>query len=254
MTDMLIPRALIAAPDRFGGVEAGDCLRGAPTIRQGRLTGLGKPAGGTAQVVIPKLVEPHCHLDKCHTIHRLGQVGGDLRHAITRQMADKDLWDEDDLRARTTKGLTEALTNGCGHVRSHVDWGDDAAPPLSWSVLVELAEDHPELQLSGLTSIDQWAEPEFAKTVGKVLALTEGVAGAFILDHRKTRAGLDAMFATAADHGLMLDFHVDEGLGDINGLEAVADAALATGFAHPILCGHCVSLMDRDADAFKRIA
>ena len=254
MSDVLVPRAVVAVPHRFGGVDHGDCLRGTPVVRNGRLSGLDTPQGGPAHIVLPKLVEPHCHLDKCHTIHRLGQVGGDLRQAITRQYADKAHWDEEDLRTRATRGLTEAIGNGCGQVRTHVDWGDDAAPPLSWSVLVELAEEQPSLQLAALTSIDQWADPDFATRLGDVLALTGGVAGAFILDHGKTRDGLQAIFATAATHGLMLDFHVDEGLGDRNGLEMVADVAIETGFDRPILCGHCVSLMDRDTDAFARIA
>ncbi len=52
----------------------------------------------------------------------------------------------------------------------------------------------------------------------------------------------------------MLDFHVDEGLGGHNGLEAIADMALQTRFSRPILCGHAVSLMDRSAVDLARIA
>ncbi|MEX0369999.1 MAG: amidohydrolase family protein, partial [Tateyamaria sp.] len=254
MADVLVPTSLVGAPHQFGGVADGDCLRGTPVIDQGRLTGLTEPKGGTAKMVLPRLVEPHCHLDKCHTIQRLGQVGGDLRHAIARQYADKVNWDEDDLRSRASRGLAEAMDNGCAYVRSHVDWGDDAAPPLAWSVLVELAEDHTGLQVAALTSIDQWADPDFAKTVGDVMRLSDGVAGAFILDHGKAQAGLNAIFTAAADRSLMLDFHVDEGLGRLNGLERVADAAIEIGFDLPILCGHCVSLMDRTDSDFARIA
>ncbi|MEX0368818.1 MAG: amidohydrolase family protein, partial [Ruegeria sp.] len=44
------------------------------------------------------------------------------------------------------------------------------------------------------------------------------------------------------------------GLGRLNGLERVADTAIETGFDLPILCGHCVSLMDRTDGDFARIA
>ena len=254
MSDVLVPLAFLSNPDTFGGAPAGDCKRGVPFIKNGTLAGLAPPAGGDVCMVIPHLSEAHCHLDKCHTIQRIGQVGGDLAHAIAQQRADKDNWDEDDLRSRAMQGLAEAHANGCRAIRSHVDWGDTAAPPLSWSVLLECAEEHPGLQLAALCGIGQWADPEFAEKVSDLLALTGGVAGAFVLGHDTTQAGLDNIFDAATRHGLMLDFHVDEGLGDFNGLEAIADTALATGFEGPILCGHAVSLMDRAPEDVARIA
>ncbi|MCB4379751.1 amidohydrolase family protein, partial [Synechococcus sp. MU1644] len=38
------------------------------------------------------------------------------------------------------------------------------------------------------------------------------------------------------------------------GLEQIADVALEAGFDRPILCGHCVSLMDRPLHDVQRIA
>ena len=128
--DILVPRSLVANPDAFGGVVSGDCLRGTPVIATGRLMRLDPLTGGAAQIVLPHLVEPHCHLDKCHTIHRIGQVGGDLAHAIRQQMQDKANWSEDDIRTRVQRGIGEAQANGCRHIRTHVDWSDSAAPPL----------------------------------------------------------------------------------------------------------------------------
>ncbi|WP_299722738.1 amidohydrolase family protein [uncultured Tateyamaria sp.] len=254
MSDVLVPTALVADPARFGGTTVGDCLRGTPILRDGRLVALDSPAGDTAQMLIPHLIEPHCHLDKCHTIARLGQVGGDLRHAIARQTEDKGNWTETDLRTRARQGLSEAHANGCRAIRSHVDWGDTADPPLSWSVLNECAQDTPGLQLAALTGITAWADTEFAQAMGQTLAASQGVAGAFLLEHEQMQAGLDHIFDIATRHGLMLDFHVDEGLGAYNGLEAIADTARATGFEGPIMCGHAVSLMDRSPADFARIA
>ena len=254
MTDVLVPTALVADPARFGGTRTGDCLRGAPVIRNDRLVALTGSGGNATRMVVPHLVEPHCHLDKCHTIARLGQVGGDLRHAIARQTEDKAHWTRDDLRTRAQQGLAEAQANGCRMIRTHVDWGDRADPPLAWSVLRDCVKGAPDLQLAALTGITQWADPDFAGAVGATLAACGGVAGAFVLDHDNMQAGLDRIFDTATRHALMLDFHVDEGLGGFNGLEMIADTALARRFDGPILCGHAVSLMDRSPDAFTRIA
>ena len=253
MTDILVPASLLRDPARFGGTVAGDMRRGHPVVRDGRLVALDAPTGSTTRIVLPQLVEAHCHLDKCHTQHRLGPTGGDLPHAIAMQRADKVHWTEADLRARATRGLSEARAAGCQRIRSHVDWSDDGAPPRAWSVLGELAQDHPQLQRAALTGVMQWTDPDFAQTVARQLTRDEGVLGAFVYDQPGLRDGLQVIFDMANRHGLPLDFHVDEGLGDMNGLEAIADTALATCCKGPILCGHAVSLMDRGGTDLARI-
>ncbi|MEL7261163.1 MAG: amidohydrolase family protein [Pseudomonadota bacterium] len=251
--DVQVPNCLLRNPEQFGGTVEGDMRRGQPITRNGHLVGLGPPGGQTSFVLLPKLVEAHCHLDKCHTQHRLGPVGGDLPHAIATQQADKANWTEADLHRRATQGLAEARRAGCHLIRSHVDWGDSAAPPLAWSVLGALAQDHPGLQRAALTGVLQWTDPAFASTVAKQLAADRGVLGAFVYDQPGLQDGLQVIFDMANRYGLPLDFHVDEGLGDMNGLEAIADAAIATGYGRPILCGHAVSLMDRGARDLDRI-
>ena len=253
MTDVLVPVSLLRDPPRFGGAMSGDMRCGQPVVRSGRLVALDTPAGTTPRIVLPRLVEAHCHLDKCHTQHRLGPTGGDLPHAIAMQHADKAHWTEADLRARATRGLSEAQAAGCQLIRSHVDWTDDGTAPLAWSVLGELAQDHPQLQRAALTGVMQWTDPVFAQAVARQLAGDQAVLGAFVYDQPGLRDGLQVIFEQANRHGLPLDFHVDEGLGDMNGLEAIADAALATRCKGPILCGHAVSLMDRSATDLARI-
>ena len=253
MTDILVPDSVLSEPDRFGGDVRQGIRHGQPIVRDGRIVALNPPKGGPARLVLPKLVEAHCHLDKCHTQYRLGPVGGDLPHAIAMQRDDKANWTEDDLRTRAARGLKEAHDAGCSLIRSHVDWGDAADAPLAWSVLGELSQDHAGLQRAALTGVLQWTDTAFAETVARQLAQDAGVLGAFVYDQPQLEAGLKAIFAMAQRFALPLDFHVDEGLGDMNGLEAIADAAIATGYGGPILCGHAVSLMDRSKADLSRI-
>jgi cytosine deaminase len=209
-------------------------------------------------VVLPKLVEAHCHLDKCHTLPRLGEVGGNLLKAIEAQRADKDNWTESDLSARMTRGITELRDAGCSIARSHIDWGDDVEPPLSWRVAQAFAPaDGLELQWAALTSIGQMAEAGVAYGIARhVASARNGVLGVFLLNHDPDlmSRGLRATFAAATHFGLMLDFHVDEGLEPTNGLELIADIALEVGFEAPILCGHCVSLISKPRDETMAIA
>lgn len=258
LRDVIIPRALLRRPDSFGGVVDGDCLRGdfyAGTNGPRRL----EVAASTdaPRLLLPALTEAHCHLDKCHSSARLGTVGGDLAQAIAAQTEDKANWTRDDLRHRMTRGLAELHSAGCEAVRSHIDWGGEAAPPLGWSVFQDIAPDHPlTVQAAALTGIPQWADAAFCGAVAKHIAASRGgVLGAFVLHHDPAdiKNGLRNIFAAADRYGLPLDFHVDEGLGSYNGLEAICDAAIAAQFQGPLLCGHAVSLMDRDADALDRI-
>ena len=255
--DVRIPRAVLANPD-FGGTRDGDCQRGTLVLRTGRVAALlpGEPTDAP-RILLPKLTEPHCHLDKCHSLHRIADVGGDLMAAIAAQAADKENWTRDDLIARASRGLQECVDAGCQTVRSHIDWGDTSEPPLAWRILPELDSDRMAVQWAALTGIDQMADREFCKGVaGHVAATPGGVLGSFVLTHplKMIQAGLRNMFAEASQLGLAVDFHVDETLADLNGIELIADTAIEMGHEGPILCGHAVSLMNRNPDEVGRIA
>ncbi len=259
LRDILVPTALLRNPASFGGTAVHDCVRGDLSIREGYVhsLSLAKPSDAP-RMLLPALVEIHCHLDKCHTVGRMAQVGGDLSFALEAQRRDKANWTESDLRHRMAKGLAELKLSGCNAVRSHIDWGDTAEPPLAWSVLAELAEDHSDfiLQSAALIGIALLAEAQFCADAARIVsARTGGVLGTFILHHDKTdiRNGLANAFAAADRYGLALDFHVDEGLGAFNGVEAISDAANETGFQGPILCGHAVSLIDRHGGDLDRL-
>jgi cytosine deaminase len=257
LLNITVPRVLLRDPDRFGGTRKGDFQHGRPVVKDGRLVGLqATDTHAAAQIVIPALTDPHCHLDKCHTIVRLGPVAGDLHTAIAAQVRDKENWTPEDIHTRASRGLSEAQTAGVGTLRSHVDWGDGTAPPLAWSVLQELAQEAQgvTLQLSPLTGIDRMAERSFTRALAAATAKARGALGGFIQNHERMREGVQNMITAAMDNDLPLDFHVDEGLGDFNGLELIADAVLEARFAGPVLCGHACSLMDRDEDSLKRIA
>jgi cytosine deaminase len=257
LRDVIVPVSVVASPDRFGGVSQGDGLRGQAVVENGCIVGLANSAlTDHPKVLLPKLVEPHCHLDKCHSIWRMGPVGGDLTSAIAAQMKDKAFWTEDDLRHRMARGLDEAIASGCGTLRSHIDWSDTTAAPTAWQVIRDLATDHDriEVQYAALTGIDQMADSSFCTSVAETVAQTGGVLGSFILYHDQVDAGLRNIFAQADRLCLALDFHVDEGLGAFNGLEKIADIAIEVGFEGPILCGHAVSLLDRSPEDFTRIS
>ncbi|RYG90315.1 amidohydrolase [Loktanella sp. IMCC34160] len=259
ITGVQIPRSLIADPARFGGEVRGDCLAGDLVLRDGRVAGLAPSTQPAHRIVLPRLTEPHVHLDKCHSVFRMNDVGGDLAAAIDAQRADKRNWGVEDVRDRAKRGLDELAAAGCGAVRTHVDWPDDPsgdAPPPAWDLLAELGEaSGMVVQRAALTGIDRMADAAYARRCADRVARDGGVLGAFVFDQNERDAGLSNAFREADRLGLALDFHVDEGLAPgLDGLERVADAALATGFEGPVLCGHACALANRDPSDVARIA
>ncbi len=254
LRDVYVPEVL------FGGaVDApreDGCLRGDLVVEDGRVADMVPGEKGKPRFVMPGLVEAHCHLDKCHSIHRMEGIGGNLRQAITAQHADKANWTEEDLRARIGRGMDEAISVGCTLVRTHVDWMEGVEPPLAWRIVGEEAKERPGLEVdrSALVSVDDLAEDGVADAIAGHIAATGGTIGAFVLDHARREEGLRAVFRAAEAHGLALDFHVDEGLADgLDGLGMIADLTIETGFSGPVLCGHCCSLMNVEGDALARL-
>ncbi len=271
LQDVVVPMDLVTDVDGFGGDVRGDCLTGDLLIDDGAVVGLRAPRDrsqflrgdvrtfeGHGRIVLPRLVEAHCHLDKCHTVDRLPAVGGDLMAAISAQADDKANWTEEDVRGRAERGLTELVDAGCGAVRSHVDWGSfGAAPPIAWEVITSLAKDwrdRVQLQPCPLVGLDVFADPPVAEAIARRVAADGGALGVLVLHHEEKRPKLDLVFALADRFGLALDFHVDESLEDgQDGLETIADAALAAKFEGPVLCGHALSLATLDGEACSRL-
>lgn len=258
LKDVQVPLALLGDLSGFEGTESGALMRGDILVQAGRVTGM-RPSSEQRTdpaILLPKLVEPHCHLDKCHTVDRLDDVGGDLSEAIAAQYDDKGNWTDADVRYRAARGLSEYKASGTGLVRSHVDWGDGPMPPRSWHVLQELAQDADDitLQLAALTSAVFMSDATYAEQVAQNIPKGHAL-GMFVFGQDGYDTAIKNAFLQAQRLNLPLDFHVDEGLiPDLNGLETIADIALELGHQGPILCGHAVSLATRAPQDVARIS
>ncbi|MDF1727082.1 MAG: amidohydrolase family protein [Sulfitobacter sp.] len=251
--DLLVPRALLRDADRFGGTPVQDCLRGDLVIRDGRAIGLrSTDATGPAQgLLVPPLTEPHVHLDKCHTIGRIGAHAGTLMAAIEAQSRDKQHWNEADIRARAGRGLAELLQTGVGTLRTHLDWPSGEAanqPPIGWHVLKELAEgraDRTRMEISPLVSVTDHARQGLSEHIAGMIKDSPAALGCFVYQQEDRVAGIRNAFLAAEKYGLPLDFHVDEGLDTgLDGLALIAETALELKHQGPVLCGHACSLMN----------
>ncbi len=270
LRDTRVPHALVKAPGEFGGRIERDCLRGDLLIEEGRVRRMLPPGAAredhaeanlAGRMVLPRLAEAHCHLDKCHTVSRLGSVGGDLHRAMEEQHSDRPRWTGEDIRNRAGRGLAELRASGCGALRTHIDWHPDHAPegrpPIAWEVMDELAHQsapHMVVQRCALLSLEIFDDRRYVAAVARQLAASEGIMGVFVLGQADMARRLHDVIEVAERHGLALDFHVDESLRHHPvGLDTIARTVIETGFEGPVLCGHACALMNLTGDPLRRL-
>ena len=253
---MTVPLRLEAVriPARLRGFAAGDAEVFDVTLVGAQVEAIApsrQPARGT---LLSAMVDAHAHIDKNYTVREAGAAEGNLFAAIERMAAHRARWTAQSLHARMSRALDEAWRAGTRALRTHLDWGG-AEAPVSLAVFEQLRDawrGRIELQFVALAPLDLFAEAEAGEGVAQAVRRAGGVLGAFVYRNDGIVHKLGRVFDHAQEHGLALDFHVDEGLDpDATGLRTIAQLALARGLQGRVSCGHACSLSVQD-DAAAR--
>ena len=238
-------------------VLRGVALAGRPgrfdlALRAGRITSITASADEGGGFALPLMSDAHVHLDKTFVAHRLPRQAATLLEAIEIAAADKENWDEDDVRTRASRALQRAYGHGTGRMRTHVDWTEPETP-VAWPVLNDLRakwQGRITLQLAALVPLD--LVPEAGESIAARVAADGGVLGAFIYRNAELPAKVARLFDLAERHDLDLDFHVDEELEpEAQGIDAIIDEAAARGFGGRVLCGHGCALSVRPEEVVR---
>ncbi|PWK61768.1 amidohydrolase family protein [Aminobacter sp. AP02] len=259
-----IATALKDSPDQEQPIRlSGVALPGSPgrydlVVANGKIADLVPSHATNGGVVTPLFADVHVHLDKTHTISRIGSQANAkvecLFDAIALMENDRPNWTAADIRARAGHALETAYRQGVGAMRTHIDWVTPEVPE-AWPVLASLREKWKgriDLQLAALVRGDlvQVAAAAIAQRVKQ----DGGVFGAFFYRNADLEAKVEEMFVLAREHDLDLDFHVDEGLDvEADTLSVVIDATVRHRLAGRVLCGHACSLTQRPAADVERI-
>nr|WP_150497648.1 cytosine deaminase [Roseibium aquae] len=256
-----VPASLLKDPLPSGSqsLQDGDLLAVDIEIRNGRiaaiqpLSGSRPSAGSDARVdldgglVLPCLVDMHTHLDKGHIWPRKPNPDGSFMGALTAVGEDRAAnWSAADLTARMEFALRCAYAHGTAVIRTHID----SLPPqdgISWPVF-EMMRDRwaGRIAMQGvcLFGIERVAEdPGYLPRIADRMAQNGGVLGGVTYMVPDLERDLEAVFRTAMERGLDLDFHVDETLDpEAVSLKKIAETALRLQFPGRIVAGHCCSL------------
>lgn len=251
LESLRIPRALrgFEAPGDAGVFDI--------TLADGRVAAVEpardpKPRG----MLVSAAVDAHVHLDKNYSVREVGPANGDLFAAIGRMEKQRALWNVEDIAARMERGLQQAWRSGTRALRTHLDWVQPDAPRalMAFEQARERWRGRLELQFVSLTPLDVFADAQAGRRIAGAVRRSGGVMGAFVYRNEGLVHKLGRVFDLAAEHGLALDFHVDEGLdADAAGLRAIAQLTISRGAQRPrVVCGHACSLSMQGADEARR--
>jgi cytosine deaminase len=247
-------------PPPLRGFDAGDAQVFDVTLAGDRVESIvpsaqQQHARGT---LLSALVEAHAHIDKNYTVQDVGAAQGDLFTAIDRMNRHRDSWTGESLRLRMTRALHDAWQSGTRALRTHIDWVQAEAPAALpvFEALREAWRGRIELQFVSLTPLDLFADLAAGERIAREVKRAGGTLGAFVYRNEGIVHKLGRVFDLAQQHGLGLDFHVDEGLDvEASGLRSIAQLVRARDFKRSVVCGHACSLaMHDDAVAHETLA
>ena len=249
-----IPSALIGRPG--GGTERIDL-----TIENGKIAGLSPHVPGPGRdldggLVLPCFADIHTHLDKGHVWPRSPGPDGTWNGALLAVLADQDNhWSAEDTRRRMEFSIRCAYAHGTVAIRTHLD-SDHAARTESWEIFAEMRErwrGRVELQAVALVGPDTLVDPARLKEIAALVREHGGLLGGSVHVYDRSKEAMLAVVKTAGEFGLALDLHIDE-TGDpaAHALEHLAEAVIETGYADPVLAGHCCVLTVQDSATQRR--
>jgi cytosine deaminase len=266
LANATLPVALIG-PGETQQADRDGLVRADIVVAEGRVEAVTAPGAIAVDavdldggMVFPCFVDAHTHLDKGHIWQRAPNPDGTFPGALATVAADRAAnWSAADVRARMSFALKSAHAYGTAAIRTHIDSVAEQVD-ISWPLFAEMREEwrgRVDLQGSSLCGIDIAVEPGYLDGMAGVLKRHGGGLGCVTYMSPNLPAGLDAIFRTALDNGLPLDFHVDETMDPAaHSLRLIAEAAIRFGWRQQghgrIVVGHCCSVSVQPEDEAAR--
>ncbi len=211
------------------------------------------------KIVLPRLIEPHAHLDKAFTFHLASNLSGTYEGALAANLEEHKTRSLEVVKNRVDRSLKLALNNGLRAVRSHIDSFGSIAYP-SWEALLGFQHYWKrvlELQLVAMCPIGFWNSGE-GREFASFVASRKGLLGGVLLPPFKDRLmfqDLYKMVVLANELGCGIDFHIDESENyPAEGLKLLLRVLDEVNIDIPITCSHVSSLALLPNDQLRKIA
>lgn len=210
-------------------------------------------------LVLPRLADPHVHLDKAFTWREAPNFSGTYEGALAANLQEHRSRTLEGVLARGETALRLACAHGLRALRSHIDSVGPGAH-ASWTALRDLTmrwRNVLELQLVALAPLDHWSSAE-GRELAQMVADARGLLGGVLVPPFQTgavRRQIRALLELAERFGCGIDLHIDEaGVQPGAGLQQLLAVLDQRPCAVPITCSHCSSLGLASAERQRRIA
>lgn len=166
-------------------------------------------------LTLPAAVEPHCHLDKAFTWSQAPNPSGTISGALEANLQEHKRRSAAAVADRMNRALQAAWRQGYRALRSHLDLGR-AGSQATWEAVTHTWDawsDRLQLQAIALAPLELWSTTAGVRLARQLARLGGGPGGA--LNHHNTQGSpwlehLARMLRLAADHGCIVDLHMDE--------------------------------------------
>ncbi|KKZ15265.1 MAG: hypothetical protein TH68_01280 [Candidatus Synechococcus spongiarum 142] len=199
-------------PDGDGLVNLALTINGATVTRIEPLPQIAKPH---LPLALPAAVEPHCHLDKAFTWSRAPNPSGTIAGALDANLQEHQSRSATAVAERINGALQKAWHHGYRALRSHLDlgWVGSDATLAAVTHMWDIWRDRLQLQAIAMAPLELWSGASGVNLARCMARLGGGLGGA--LDHHSTQGSpwpqqLAQLLRLAADHGCMVDLHMDE--------------------------------------------
>ncbi len=199
------------------------------------------------KLILPRLIEPHTHLDKAFTWRKFPNIIGTYNEALNQNYKEHKTRNQERVKARASHALNLALRNGIRAVRSHID-SFGYSVEETWEVLYDLQDDWKdfvELQLVALVPIDFWSRKS-GEIFATKLAIKGGLMGGVVVPpirSKELRNSLYKMLRLANNLGCGIDLHIDEAsIEPAAGLMELVQLLEQFDNQVPITCSHVSSM------------
>ena len=206
-----------------------------------------EPVPEAEGLVLPRLVEPHAHLDKAFSWDDHPNPDGTFAAALAANYREHQTRTLQQVQARGERALQLAWRHGLRAIRSHIDSvGPGAA--CSWEALTALRQqwlDRLELQLVALVPVEHWSTRD-GEQLAATVAAAGGALGGFIQPPcrgRQERRGLRRLLELANQLGCPVDLHIDEASSHpAAGMRQLLRVMESMEVSVPVTCSHASSL------------
>ncbi|MFI0370595.1 amidohydrolase family protein [Actinomadura sp. 1N219] len=240
---LLLRGATLADGSRADVRISGDLI--AEVAPPGRATARpGEPVADLdGRLLLPAPAEPHAHLDKALTADEVPVPNADLPAAVAAWREHRSTLTTEDIAGRARRAALLALSYGVTAIRTHADVG----PGIELRAVEALVDVRDELrdlvdiQVVAMANSFTGEGRESPYRLRDALALGADMLGGAPHIDADPDHHLRTVMSMAAEHGVPVDLHMDEHLGDALDLPALARLAGAPG-APAVTASHCVSL------------